>query len=44
MLQADPPEDWNPQVPPTNDDEEAVLRAEFGEPDENGVYAPHVED
>lgn len=41
--QFDPPEGWLSAPPPTDPREEEILRAEFGEPDENGIYAPHVE-
>lgn len=42
MKEHNPPEDWTPRPVPTHDTEEDVLREAFGEPDEDGVYAPHV--
>jgi hypothetical protein len=42
VTEHNPPEDWRPPVPPTVENEEELLAEAFGEPDEHGVYAPHI--
>jgi len=43
MCDHNPPAGWAPPPVPTEETEEVVLRDAFGDPDENGIYAPHVE-
>lgn len=37
-----PPKDWAPPPPPTVDDEDELLAEAFGEPNDDGVYAPYI--